>query len=59
MQKFILYNWLIIAVVALMVGIYISIFENFIEGKAYLFFILTIVFGVIFFIKKKRKGVKE
>ncbi len=55
MQKFILYNWLIIAIVALMVGVYISIFENFIEGKAYLYFIIAIVFGVIFFIKIKKK----
>ena len=55
MQKFILYNWLIIAIAALMIGVYISIFENFIEGKAYLYFIIALLFGVIFFMKKRGK----
>jgi len=58
MQKIILYNWLIIAIAALMVGIYISIFENFIEGKAYLYFIITILFGVIFYVKMRKRGMK-
>ncbi len=58
MQKLILYNWIIIAIAALMVGIYISIFENFVEGKAYLYFIIAIVFGVMFFYQNKKKGMK-
>jgi len=56
MQKLILYNWIIIAIAAMMVGVYISIFENFVEGKAYLYFIIAIVFGVMFFYQNKKKG---
>ena len=56
MQKLILYNWIIITIAAMMVGVYISIFENFVEGKAYLYFIIAIVFGVMFFYQNKKKG---
>jgi hypothetical protein len=55
MQKLIRYNWIIIAIASLMVGIYIGVFENFIEGKAYLYFLITIIFGVTFYIKMKKE----
>ena len=54
MQKWILYNWIIIAIAAFLVGIYISIFESFVSDKAYFYFIIAIVFGVIFYLKMKR-----
>jgi hypothetical protein len=55
MQKWILYNWIIIAITALLVGIYISIFESFVDDKAYLYFIIAAAFGGIFFFQKKKK----
>jgi hypothetical protein len=55
MQKWILYNWIIIAITALLVGVYISIFEDFIKDKAYLYFIIAVLFGVIFYFQQKKK----
>ncbi|MEI6506895.1 MAG: hypothetical protein WCO54_00325 [Bacteroidota bacterium] len=55
MQKWILLNWLIIAIAALLVGVYISIFENFLNDKAYLYFVIAILFGVIFYFQQKKK----
>lgn len=57
MQRLILLNWLIIAIAALLVGVYVSIFESFIEGKAYVFFIVAILSGVLFYFKQK-KGIR-
>ena len=54
MEKWILRNWLVMAIICLLVGFYISIFEDFVAGKAYLYFILTIVFTIVW-LKKKRK----
>jgi len=54
MQKLILYNWLVISIASVMVGVYVSVFENFIEGKAYLYFITAILSGVIFYFQKKK-----
>lgn len=53
MQKLIAYNWLALAVVSLLVGIYISIFESFFKDKGYIYIVLTIVFGLFFLVKKK------
>jgi hypothetical protein len=52
MDKWILRNWLVLAIICLLVGFYISIFENFVEGKAYLYFILTIVFTFVWLKKR-------
>jgi len=52
MGKWILRNWLILAIACLLVAFYISVFENFVEGKAYLFFILAIVFAFVWLKKR-------
>ncbi len=52
MEKWILRNWLIIAIISLLVGFYISFFEDFVKGKAYLYFILAIVFTFIWLKKR-------
>ncbi len=49
-----LYNWLVLAVSAFLVGIYIAIFESIWKDKGYLYFILSAFFGVIFYVQKKR-----
>ncbi len=54
MQNFILRNWLILAISSLLVGIYISIFDGFVAGKAYMFFILAIVFGLVYYLRLKK-----
>jgi LPXTG-motif cell wall-anchored protein len=55
MQKWIFYNWIIIAITALLVGIYISIFENFLDDKAYLYLIIALLSGGMFYFQKKKK----
>lgn len=55
LQKIILLNWFIIAISALLVGTYISIFESFVAGKAYLFFIIALVTGFVSYRKYKGK----
>lgn len=52
MEKWILRNWFVMAIICLLVGFYISIFENFVEGKAYLYFILTIIFTIVWLKKR-------
>ncbi|MBP9185862.1 MAG: hypothetical protein KBE91_01320 [Bacteroidia bacterium] len=54
MQNFILRNWLILAISSLLVAIYISIFDGFVAGKAYMFFILAIVFGLVYYLRLKK-----
>lgn len=56
MQKLITYNWLALAAISLLVGIYISIFESFFKDKGYLYIILTLVFGFLYLNKKKKGG---
>jgi hypothetical protein len=56
MQKLIVYNWLILAILSLLVCIYISIFETFVKDKAYLYLLLAIVFGLLFYKQRKRAG---
>jgi hypothetical protein len=53
MQKFIVYNWLLLAVVSLLVCIYITVFESFLKDKGYLYVVLTLLFGALFIVKKK------
>ncbi len=52
MDKWILRNWLVMAIISLLIGFYISIFENFVEGKAYFYFILAIVFTYVWLKKR-------
>lgn len=47
LEVWILRNWLILAAVSLLVGFYIAFTEDFVQGKAYMFFILALVFGFI------------
>ena len=54
MRKIVVYNWLVLAVLSLMVGIYITVFETFLKDKAYLYFVLAVVFGLVFY-KQKNK----
>jgi hypothetical protein len=54
MQKWIRYNWIIIAITSLLVGIYITLFESFVEGKAYLYFILAVAFGILYYFRQKK-----
>jgi hypothetical protein len=54
MDNWILRNWLILSIAALLVGFWISFFEDFVTGKAYLFFILSIVF-FLYWLRKKGK----
>jgi hypothetical protein len=54
MEKWILRNWLILAVACLLVGFWIAFAEDFVKGKAYLFFILSIVFGYVYLKKSGR-----
>jgi len=56
MQKLITYNWLALAAISLLVGIYISIFESFFRDKGYLYIILTLIFGYLYLAKKKKGG---
>jgi uncharacterized membrane protein YiaA len=53
MHKLIIYNWLVLAVASLLVGVYIGIFESFLKDKGYLFIVLAVVFGALFLVKRK------
>lgn len=55
MNRIIWINFLITAVLAFFVGMYISVFEDFVDDKAYLFFVLSIVFGVVSYRKRKMR----
>ena len=57
MHNFIVRNWLILAIASLLVAVYITIFEGFIVGKAYMFFALSLVFGAVYYFRLK-KGFK-
>lgn len=57
MQKIVVYNWLILAVLSALVCIYISIFENFMKDKAYLYIIMAAVFGFLFYKQRQKHGV--
>ena len=57
MQKLIVYNWLVLAILSLLVCVFIAIFESFVKDKAYLYLILSIVFGLLFY--KQRKNIRD
>lgn len=52
MEKWILRNWLWLAIACLLVGFYIAIFENFVKDKAWIYFILAIAFAFIWLKKR-------
>ncbi|MFN4082667.1 MAG: hypothetical protein ACK4K9_03450 [Bacteroidia bacterium] len=54
MEKFITRNWLILAVLSLFVGFWVAFAEDFVKGKAYMFFILAMIFGFVW-LKKTGK----
>jgi hypothetical protein len=54
MNKWILRNWLILAVISLLTGFWIAFAEDFVRGKAYLYFILAIVFAFVYLKKSGR-----
>jgi hypothetical protein len=56
MQKFIVYNWLVLAILSVLVCTYISFFENFVDDKAYLYILLAIIFGIVFYKQRKKHG---
>lgn len=53
MHNFIVRNWLILAIASLLVAVYVTIFDGFVAGKAYMFYILTIVFGAVYYFRLK------
>jgi hypothetical protein len=55
MNRIIWINFLITAVLAFFVGIYISVFEDFIADKAYLFFAIALVFGIVSYRKRNMR----
>jgi multisubunit Na+/H+ antiporter MnhF subunit len=58
MQKLIIYNWLVLAILSLMVCVYITIFESFLRDKAYLYILLALVFGLLFYRQRKKVGMR-
>jgi hypothetical protein len=56
-EQFIIRNWLILAITSLLVALYIWIFDGFMQGKAYMFILLALVFGAVY-IRKLKKGSK-
>lgn len=53
MKKLIHWNWLLLAITALLVFIYITLFEHFLYDKAYLYLILAVVFGILYYRNRK------
>lgn len=58
MQKVIIYNWLVLAILSLLVCLYITIFETFFMDKGYLYLLLAIVFGLLFYRQRKNVGMR-
>jgi hypothetical protein len=56
MQRLIIYNWLALSILSLLVAGYIALFEHFMKDKGYLFVLLAIIFGFIFYKQKKVHG---
>jgi hypothetical protein len=57
MRKIIVYNWLVLAILSVLVCAYISLFEHFVKDKAYLFLLLAIIFGLLFYKQRQKHGV--
>ena len=58
MQKIIIYNWLVLAILSLLVCLYITIFETFLKDKAYLYLLLSVVFGLLFYKQRTKIGMR-
>lgn len=58
MQKVVVYNWLVLAILSLLVCLYITVFETFLKDKAYLYLLLTMVFGLLFYKQRKKVGIQ-
>lgn len=58
MQKVIIYNWLVLAILSLMVCVYITVFETFLRDKAYLYLLFAIGFGLLFYKQRKNAGLR-
>ncbi len=56
MHHFIVRNWLILAIASLLVAIYVTIFDGFVAGKAYMFFILALIFGAVYYFRLKKSA---
>ena len=54
MHNFIVRNWLILAIASLLVAIYTTILDGFVNGKAYMFFALAALFGVVYYLQQKK-----
>jgi len=54
MEKWIIRNWLILAAASLLVGFWVAFTQDFVKDKAYLFFILAMLFGYVW-LKKTGK----
>jgi hypothetical protein len=54
LQRIILANHLIIAVLAMLVCLYIWLFEGFIEGKAYMQLPIALLFGWLYYRNRNR-----
>jgi hypothetical protein len=54
MDKWIVRNWLILAISSFVVGFIVAILDDFIAGKAYMFFILSVIFTITW-LKKSNK----
>ncbi|MCE2740310.1 MAG: hypothetical protein LW669_02360 [Sphingobacteriales bacterium] len=54
MDKWIVRNWLILAISSFLIGFVVAIIDEFIAGKAYMFFILSVLFFFIW-LKKSNK----
>lgn len=54
MKSFILRNWLILAAASLLVAIYTWIFDGFVDGKTYMFFLLSLIFGAVYYWQLKK-----
>jgi hypothetical protein len=46
-------TWLVIAIVSMLIGIYISIAKGF--GEGYVFYIFTAIGGFMYFIRRKQR----
>lgn len=57
MRKLIVYNWLVLAILSLLVCLFIAVFESFVKDKAYLYLLLSIIFGTLFY--KQRKNIQD
>jgi hypothetical protein len=54
MGSFILRNWLILAVTSFLVALYVWLFDGFTDGKAYMFLMLSLLFGGVYYWQSKK-----